>query len=100
MSVDVSSETFERSAAPPATANARRVAWLAWALLALALLIAIPADLLATINKSSSLADNTLSAVFLLVFAGMGALIASRRPRNPVGWLLCLVALLSLIGEL
>jgi hypothetical protein len=102
MSLEVSSDALGRGDAPalPSDPSARRTAWLAWALLALALLIAIPADLLATINKSSSLADNTLSAVFLMVFAGMGALIASRRPRNPVGWLLCLVALLSLTGEL
>ena len=100
MSVEVSSETFERSAAPPATANARRVAWLAWALLALALLIAIPDVILTTINNPPTLADNILSAAFLLIFAGMGALIASRRSHNPVGWLLCLVALLSLTGGL
>ncbi len=100
MSVEVSSETFERSAAPPTTANARRAAWLAWALLALALLIAIPGVILTTVNNPPTLVDNILSAVFLLIFAGMGALIASRRPRNPVGWLLCLVALLSLTGGL
>jgi hypothetical protein len=34
--------------------------------------------------------DNTLNAVF---YSTVGALVASRRPENPVGWLLCLFAL-------
>jgi len=28
-------------------------------------------------------------AVFVLAFAGVGALVASRQPENPVGWLMC-----------
>ena len=70
MSVEVSSETFKRSATPPTKANARRAAWLAWTLLALALLIAIPDVILATVNNPLTLADNILSAAFLLIFAG------------------------------
>ena len=93
-------DAFERGAAPPTAANAQRAGQLAWALLALAPLIAIPDVILTTVNNPPTLADNILSAVFLLIFAGMGALIASRRPRNPVGWLLCLVSLLSLTGGL
>jgi ABC-type bacteriocin/lantibiotic exporter with double-glycine peptidase domain len=34
--------------------------------------------------------DSTLNAVF---FSTVGAIVASRRPENPVGWLLCLFAL-------
>jgi hypothetical protein len=39
--------------------------------------------------------DNTLTAVF---YPTVGALVASRRPENPVGWLLCLYGLGTSIG--
>jgi hypothetical protein len=39
--------------------------------------------------------DNTLSAVF---YPTVGAIVASRRPQNPVGWLLCLYGLVISIG--
>ena len=40
--------------------------------------------------------DNTLGAIS---FAPVGALIASRRPANPVGWLMCLYGLAISIGN-
>jgi hypothetical protein len=40
--------------------------------------------------------DNTLGT---LSFAPVGALIASRRPANPVGWLLCLNSVALSIGH-
>ncbi len=96
MNVEVASDALTHAAG----AATPRASWLAWSLPLLTLLVAIPEVFLATVNGASSLTDNILSAAFLMVFAGMGALIASRRPRNPVGWLLCLVALLSLTGDL
>jgi hypothetical protein len=39
--------------------------------------------------------DNTLTAVF---YPTVGAIVASRRPENPVGWLLCLYGLVTSIG--
>jgi hypothetical protein len=36
--------------------------------------------------------------LFILAFATTGALVASHRPENPVGWLLCLTALAFTIG--
>ncbi len=41
--------------------------------------------------------DNTLTAIS---FAPVSALIASRRPANPVGWLLCLYGLVTCISHL
>jgi hypothetical protein len=36
-------------------------------------------------------------AVLMLAYPTVGALIASRRPRNPIGWLLCLVGLVVIV---
>jgi hypothetical protein len=36
-------------------------------------------------------------AVLMLVYPTVGALIASRRPGNPIGWLLCLVGLVVIV---
>jgi hypothetical protein len=41
--------------------------------------------------------DNTLTAIS---YAPVGALIASRHPENPVGWLLCLYGLAISISQL
>ena len=45
------------------------------------------------------LIDLPLNGVGGLVFVGTGLLIATRRPENPIGWLLMLVALVSAIGD-
>ena len=94
MSLEISAPP---SASLPGTARAQRFAWLAWTLLlGLALPLAALQVYLATVNHPNTLGDNLLMAIILLIFAVMGGLIASRRPENPVGWLLMLVALLSL----
>jgi hypothetical protein len=36
-------------------------------------------------------------ALIMLVYPTVGALIASRRPRNPIGWLLCLVGFVVIV---
>jgi hypothetical protein len=75
----------------------RAATLLAWGLCALSLTLAVLGLLLLTLNLSQPNAhtydtwlDNTLNAVF---YSTVGALVASRRPENPVGWLLCLFAL-------
>ncbi|MGH2500898.1 MAG: hypothetical protein ACRDID_00125 [Ktedonobacterales bacterium] len=80
-------------------ASMQRRARLAWPLLGLATLLGAVEVFLGTVNHPGALFDNLLSAVILLIFAAMGALIESRRPRNPAGWLLSLVALLTLTSE-
>ena len=37
--------------------------------------------------------DTALYAVYAVTLAGAGALIASRHPHNPIGWLFCAAAL-------
>src|SRR5215204_3835640 len=81
----------------------RRLAfWLAWSVCALSLALTALSLLLFILNLSypnthlyEPWLDNTLSAVF---YPSVGAIVASRRPENPVGWLLCLYGLGTSIG--
>jgi hypothetical protein len=56
---------------------------------------------LASLNVpiSSSLVTAVLSVV-IMAFSTVGALVASRRPDNPIGWLFCCGALIWSMGEL
>jgi hypothetical protein len=72
----------------------RAAAWLAWSLCALSLALTAISILLLNRNLAHPNTylydywlDNTLAT---LCYAPVGALIAARRPSNPVGWLLCL----------
>ena len=75
----------------------RVAAWLAWSLCALSLMLTAVSMWLVALNHShpntptyAPWLDNTLSA---LSYAPVGALVASRRPDNPIGWLVCLYGL-------
>ena len=77
--------------------STRSASWLAWSLWGLSLTLTISALLLLALNLShpnthifDGWLDSTLNAVF---FSSVGAIVASRRPENPVGWLLGLYAL-------
>ena len=72
----------------------RTASQLAWGLCSLSLALTALSCLLLILNLSypntllyDPWLDNTLTAVF---YPTVGALVASRRPENPVGWLLCL----------
>ncbi len=75
---------------------------LAWALCALSLALTALSLLLFILNLSypnthlyKPWLDNTLTAV---LYPTVGAIVASRRPENPVGWLLCLYGLVISIS--
>ena len=77
--------------------STRTASWLAWSLWGLSLTLTVLALLILALNLShphthtfDDWLDSTLNAVF---FSTVGAIVASRRPENPVGWLLCLWAL-------
>ncbi|CAN5685092.1 hypothetical protein BH20ACT10_BH20ACT10_15450 [soil metagenome] len=81
----------------------RTAAWLAWSLCALSLALTGLSLLLLALNLSypntyvyDYWLDNTLGT---LSFAPVGALIAARRPANPIGWLLCLYGVALGIGH-
>src|SRR5215213_12026865 len=76
--------------------STRAAAWLAWSLCALSLALTALTLFLFALNLSYSGAhgydywlENTIQAVS---FSIIGAIIASRLPANPVGWLFCAAA--------
>jgi hypothetical protein len=72
--------------------SARASAWLAWSSFALlALLILAAGSILRSPDASSFLLFALIAAPFALV----GALVASRRPRNPIGWLFLAFAVVA-----
>src|SRR5215216_1487025 len=77
--------------------STRTASRLAWGLCVLSLALTALSLLLFILNLSHPKThlyepwlDNTLTAVF---YPSVGAIVASRRPENPVGWLLCLYGL-------
>ena len=80
----------------------RAAFWLAWSLWGFSLTLTVLALLLLALNLShphthifDDWLDSTLNAVF---FSTVGAIVASRRSENLVGWLLCLYALAQSIS--
>jgi hypothetical protein len=70
-----------------------RAAWLAWCLAALSVLMFVAVVVLDSLARSpgeSSILgtiSEAISFVLFLAFPVVGALIASRRPQNPIGWI-------------
>ena len=86
--------------------RARAASWLAWSLAALcvAMVVALGAQyvLIRSSQMPSSLGTrltliDLLVGVPFLAFPLVGALIASRRPRNPIGWICLAVGLLFML---
>ena len=79
--------------------SARAATWLAWSACALSLgLTALGLLLLALsrLNPGANIFDYWLETTAIAVsFSTVGAIIASRRPEHPVGWLFCTIGLLA-----
>jgi hypothetical protein len=82
--------------------GSRTATWLAWSM-GMVAAVAIAGTLAVDVAASSLDAFTILGIPAVLAFSVVGALIASRRPDNPIGWILCGVglsfALASLSGE-
>jgi hypothetical protein len=70
-----------------------RASRLAWGAPVLALAIEVAYFAIATYPEDEDEGVEALFGLTFVTYAAVGALIASRRPRNPVGWLFCAVGL-------
>lgn len=80
--------------------SGRAAGWSAWGLWALTVLAVATGLLLASLNEPSSARNTTVVALVILAFSSVGALVASRRPDNPIGWLFLAGASCWMLGEL
>ena len=81
--------------------STRAVPWLAWSLMVLSVVLVVGGIALALMTRSSTPQRSyygPVDAVFflatVLTFSVVGAIIASRQPRNAIGWIFCGVGLL------
>ena len=85
----------------------RAAAWLAWLLVTLSVVLLVGGIALAQMTPSTALGrpyygpvDSVFLLTTVLTFSMVGAIIASRQPRNAIGWLFCGVGLMVGINGL
>ena len=74
------------------TRSAARLAWFLWVLQVGSLAVIMVYGLAhpgTEFAGRGNVAPRVSFTLFLVAFATVGALVASRRPSNPIGWLLC-----------
>jgi hypothetical protein len=76
--------------------TARRLAWSLWALTVILLITAVA---LPSAEPDEDVWSMVASFVFALSFATVGALVASRQSRNPLGWIMCGAGLAYAVGS-
>jgi signal transduction histidine kinase len=79
--------------------GSQRATWLAWSMCLVAA-AAITGTLAVDVLASSLDAFTILGVPAVLAFSVVGALVASRRPNNPIGWILCGAGLSFALGSL
>jgi hypothetical protein len=81
--------------------SARAATWLAWSMWALTVLTVALTLLIVSLNEpSSSFRNAAFLSLLIFAFSTVGALVASRRPLNPIGRLFCSGAFIWIVGEL
>jgi hypothetical protein len=73
--------------------------WLVWLAWVLFLVITLLTELLKVKNASFALLDDIFYDLVLLIFIAVGAFIASHRPENPIGWIICATTLIWSLSE-
>ncbi|MGH2546386.1 MAG: histidine kinase [Actinomycetota bacterium] len=72
--------------------------WPAWVVFGLFLVVALSGSSFQELNNTAGEERDYYLLVAFIIFAGFGAFIASRVPRNPIGWLYLTVAMLVALG--
>jgi NADH:ubiquinone oxidoreductase subunit 4 (subunit M) len=77
----------------------RAASWLAWSLVALSVVLLVGGIALARMTRSTALelpygsvgdaGYVVIALANVLTFTVVGAIVASRHPRNPIGWIFC-----------
>jgi hypothetical protein len=80
--------------------SGRMAGWLAWGMWALTVLAMALTLFLASLNESSFLRNTVPICLLILACSTVGAIVASRRAGNPIGWLFCSGAFIWILGEL
>jgi hypothetical protein len=88
----------------------RTAAWLAWSLVTLSVVLILGGDALSVATRSvvrgrpygseAFLASGVYDLATLLPFSVIGAIIASRQPRNVIGWIFCSISVVAGVDTL
>src|ERR671921_2692457 len=84
--------------------SGRAAAWLAWSLVVLSVVLLVGGLSFALMTRSSVPErpyDGLVTlSVLALAFSVVGAIIASRQPRNAIGWIFCSIGLVVSLNSL
>jgi signal transduction histidine kinase len=103
MQAIASNEELGPRSSPVAAGHNARSRRIAWFMCGFVLLLVLPIAVLALLNRNSAdvwkISDPYLG-LGALVYASVGALIATRQPRNSLGWLFLVMGFFGQIGSL
>ena len=86
--------------------STRAASWLAWSLVTLSVVLLVGGIALDQMTRSTApgrlyygLVDAVFYLATVLTFSVVGAIIASRQPRNAIGWIFCGIGLAVGLGS-
>jgi MFS family permease len=82
------------------TRSAAWIAWSIWALVLATLVFTLALGAARSVDHWTQIPVLVTFTLFVLAFSTVGALIASRRAGNPIGWIMCASAIAYAIGGL